>query len=319
MNNIRDIILQFQGLCNQIPYRKYLGQTPIQVSLLPVKRQQYIATENDNTLFTIDGNPYLYKWVLPVQMESNVRILNIESIYNPKLNRQYFPTKINNNSVIFSIQPETSLNFTRDNNYRNKLVDELIITYQYTDQNIQFNLIPEKQSYGQYNLNIQPIGGQQLSGSIVFNELQILDFSDINEYNRTVLYTFSIYNQTLHIYRSEVLDNIWMDIGDFEELIHMQKIGFSPFDPRLIKIHEQQLPQQKSLTINGQDFDLPEPKISINLEIQQLSDLLLNTLPNEVLFSFVQQMQQVSEDYKNSGEISIGSFIRKSTVDLLYP
>lgn len=305
MNDIRDIILQFQGLCNQIPYRKYLGQTPIQVSLFPTKRQQYVAVENDNTIFSIDGNPYLYKWVLPIYMESNIRILNVESIYNPKLNRQYFPTKINNNSVIFSIQPETSLDFSRDNYYRNRLVDELIITYQYTDQNIQFNLIPEKQSYGQYNLNIQPIGGQQLSGSIEFNESQILDFSDINEYNRTLLYTFSIYDQKLHIYKSLILDTVYMDISDFKELINIQKIGYDPLDTRLIKIHEQQLPQQKTLTINGQDFDLPEPKILINLELQQLSDLLLNNLPDKLLFSFVQQMQQVSEDYKNSGEISI--------------
>lgn len=314
MDNIRELILQFQGLCNQIPYRKYLGQTPIQLSLFPIKRQQYIAIEDDNTIFPVDGSPYLYKWVLPIQLESTVRILNIESIYNPKLNRQYFPTKINNNSIIFSIQPERSLDFSRDNNYRNKLVDELIITYQYTDQSIQFNLIPEKQTYGQYNLAISPINGQQLSGNIIFNESQILDFSDITETNRTILYTFSIYDQKLHIYKSEILDINQMDILDLEELINIQKQGIEILDPRLVKIHEQQLPAQKTISINGQDFDLPEPKISLELELQQLSELVLSDLPNELLFSFVQQMQQVSEDQKNNGEISISEFIRKSEI-----
>lgn len=310
MNNIRDMILLYTNLFNIIPYRRYLGQTPLAIMSLPIYRYQYTTQEEDNTIFALDGNPYLYKWNLPVYLESSVRIVGIDSIYNLKTNKQYFPVKVNNTSVIFSIQPEYSLDLSKDPNYRDSLVDELIITYQYVDQKLQCNLVAEKQTYGQYNLRIDAINNSDLSGYITFNESQILDFSDITEYNRTVLYIISIYNQTLFIYKLYVGYQNQMDSDYLESLIDIQRIGQDSTDPNLIKLHTEQLPDTQTIDILGSEFDIPDPKISVNFELQQLSESLLSGLSNDILFLFTQQMQQISEDEIGNSEIYIGQISR---------
>lgn len=288
----KNILIKHQETLQNYPYNKYLGQTPIYFMEYGTDQQQYKSVQNDNSFEYIEE--FVYKWMCP---DSSQIIKSVDSIYNLKTNKQYYPIEINDDNILFSIQPDNELNFSYAVQDKDKSIDDILISYNYINKNINSKLvlfplalaideIPD--IFNNYSLlELIPIGDQSLYGFILFDQEQFQEIEINKEKYITALYILSKNNNHLHLYRwyipctySNVFNNT--NIDDF---INIQKTGQQSIYQEFEKLSEINIDGLTWIEIFGNELDIPDVKLyGIYLEI----NTYLTDIPNNTIIQFTQ-------------------------------
>ena len=285
----KNILIKYQETLQNYPYNKYLGQTPVYFIEYGTNQYQYKSVQNDDSFEYIED--FIYNWICP---NSNQIIRSVNSIYNLKTNKQYYPIDINDHNILFSIQPDKEINFSYAVQDKDKSIDDILISYEYIDKNTYSKLILSPAFDGNYcNLDLIPIGDQLFNGQIEFNQDQ--QEIEINKENHiTTLYILSKNNNYLYLYRWYIpctYSNVFNKIN-IDDFIDIQKTGQQSIYQDFEKLSEININGISNITITGNDLDVHDTKINtIYLSLEPY----LTDIPNETIIQFIQQFLDKGE------------------------
>ena len=278
-----DIFMKYQELLQYFPYNAYLGQTPVKFIQYGTTSQQYKSVQNDTTFLNVEE--FIYKWTCP---DENITLLGVESIFNLKTNKQYYPIKTTDTTIEFSIQPDEELNFSYAVQDRDKDIDDILISYLYIDKTLHSTLVLDVLSDDLYmGLNLVPHEGQTLKGQILFDQDQFQEIENNKENNVTTLYILSKNNNYLYLYRwyipctySKTFKN---NIVNF---LNIQKTGQQSTYQDFIKLSEIDITGLTDIIITGNNLDIQDVKLN-SIYISNESNL--TDIPDETIIQFTQQ------------------------------
>lgn len=280
----RDIMFSFQKLMQDFPYNRYLGQTPVSFVEHGVNKQLYKSVQNDTTFEQLDD--FVYKWICP---EVDNVIISVDSIINLRTNKQYYPIDITNSYILFSIQPDDELNFSYAVQDRDKFIDDVLISYNYT--NYKFHIkttINTVLDPAITNLEILPVGSQTLAGQIIFESNQYDEITINKEKLISTMYILSKSGNQLHLYRFYIpceysKEYYELDMAQIETI---QNTGQQSTLDYLTKLTELDITGETSINITSAEFDIPDLKIR---SVQLSCDEELINIPDETLIWCIQQ------------------------------
>ena len=278
-----DIFMKYQELLQYFPYNAYLGQTPVKFIQYGTTSQQYKSVQNDTTFSNVEK--FVYQWTCP---NENITLLGVESIFNLKTNKQYYPIKTTDTTIEFSIQPDEELNFSYAVQDRDKDIDDILISYLYIDKTLHSTLELDVLSDDLYmGLNLVPYEGQTLKGQILFNQDQFQEVENNKENNVTTLYILSKNNNYLYLYRWYIPCTYSKSFkNNIVNFLNIQKTGQQSVYQDFIKLSEIDITGLRDIIITGNNLDIRDVKLN---SIYISNESGLTDIPDETIIQFTQQ------------------------------